>query len=153
MWHHPGNTPLSDASRMAGRERRTQLANHWKRWGAKPEAEVSKEFRKSFGVMLVRLQFGKPPETVGQQSQRLRDHLVLCSFGYRILCVRVCKERKVYDETIQGTVQALDGAVPVFRYVCGDAHHHGICHRYRRCYRRSGHPVCLRTGPGARTGT
>ena len=50
------------------------LANHWKRWDAKPEAEVWKESR-SFHMMLVRLH----TQTIrndGTQSQRLKGQFI-----------------------------------------------------------------------------
>lgn len=63
----PGEVPAAISALGVGRITCGALANHWKRWDAKPEAEAL--VGPPIGVTLVRLQFGKPSETMGRQSK------------------------------------------------------------------------------------
>ena len=72
-----GLTPQSEHADGGGVTGKRRLANHWKQWGAKPEA-VGRRSR----PMLVRLQLGKPAETPGRKTRGYRAaHAAPRSFG------------------------------------------------------------------------
>ena len=98
--------PARGFFRRTSRRRRRKVpgaaANHWKRWGAKPEAEAPEG--EPMRALLARCSFGCNWQTGGNAGTakpeakallgEIRSPEALRSFGYRILCIRTIMQRK-----------------------------------------------------------
>lgn len=82
-------------------------ANHWKQWGAKPEARTPEGTcanpltLRSFGCSLANRRKRRDGKARGLRHESDRSDSATAAQLPDILCVRFCRERKIFNERLE----------------------------------------------------